>query len=100
VSLEPLLDLTKKVTPWIWTETQTKAFETLKMLMCSKPILTQPQYDKPFVVHTDASAYGVGRHNSYRTERSTPKKPSKPHLHPIAYYSAMFTPTERKLQYL
>jgi len=28
--------------------------------MCSKPVLTQPQYDKPFVVHTDASAYGMG----------------------------------------
>src|SRR5712675_591411 len=24
-----------------------------------------------------------------------PQKPSKPHLHPIAYYSATFTPTER-----
>ena len=57
---QPLLDLTKKATPWIWTEAQTKAFETLKTLMCSKPVLTQPQYDKPFVVYTDASAYGVG----------------------------------------
>jgi len=52
----PLLDLTKKATPWIWEEAQTKAFETLKMLMCTKPVLTQPQYDKPFVLHTDASA--------------------------------------------
>jgi len=24
-----------------------------------------------------------------------PQKPSKPRLHPIAYYSATFTPTER-----
>jgi len=29
---QPLLDLTKKATPWIWTEAQTKAFETLKTL--------------------------------------------------------------------
>jgi len=49
----PLLDLTKKATPWVWTEAQMTAFETLKKLMCSKPVLTQPQYDKPFVVHTD-----------------------------------------------
>ena len=37
-----------------------KPFETLKMLMCTKPVLTQPQYDKPFVLHTDTLAYGVG----------------------------------------
>src|SRR5712672_4360949 len=54
----PLLDLTKKVTPWVWAEAQMKAFETLKTLMCTKPVLTQPQYDKPFVLHTNASAYG------------------------------------------
>jgi len=36
----PLLDLTKKATPWIWTEAHTKAFEMLKTLMCSKPVLS------------------------------------------------------------
>jgi len=30
----PLLDLTKKTTPWHWDEPQFKAFETLKSLMC------------------------------------------------------------------
>jgi len=90
----PLLDLTKKATPWVWTEAQTTAFKTLKKLMCSKPVLTQPQYDKPFVVHTDASAYGVGA-ILLQAGDINPQKPSKPHLHPIAYYSAKFTPTER-----
>src|SRR5882757_911641 len=90
----PLLDLTKKVMPWIWMEAQTTAFETLKKLMCSKPVLTQPQYDKPFVVHTDASAYGVGTILLQEGDIN-PQKPSKPRLHPIAYYSATFTPTER-----
>jgi len=90
----PLLDLTKKVTPWVWTEAQTKAFETLKRLMCSKPVLTQPQYDKPFIVHTDASAYGVGAILLQEGEIN-PQKPSKPRLHPIAYYSATFTLMER-----
>jgi len=62
--------------------------------MCSKPVLTQPQYDKPFVVHTDASAYGVGTILLQEGDIN-PQKPSKPRLHPIAYYSATFTPTER-----
>src|SRR5712672_1239557 len=90
----PLLDLTKKATPWVWTADQTKAFETLKWLMCSEPVLTQPQYDKPFVVHTDASAYGVGA-ILLQVGEINPKNPLKPRLHPIAYYSATFTPTER-----
>src|SRR5712675_1224823 len=90
----PLLDLTKKATPWAWTADQTKAFETLKWLMCSKPVLTQPQYNKPFVVHTDASAYGVGA-ILLQAGEINPKNPLKPRLHPIAYYSATFTPTER-----
>jgi len=90
----PLLDLTKKATPWVWTEAQTTAFEMLKRLMCSKPVLTQPQYNKPFVVHTNVSAYGVGAILLQEGEIN-PQKPSKPHLHPIAYYSATFTPMER-----
>jgi len=91
---QPLLDLMKKATPWIWEEAQTKAFETLKMLMCMKPVLTQPQYDKPFVLHTNASVYGVGAILLQEGDIN-PQKPSKPRLHPIAYYSATFTPTER-----
>jgi len=90
----PLLDLMKKATPWTWTAAQTVAFETLKKLMCSKPVLTQPQYDKPFVLHTDASAYGVGAILLQEGEVN-PQKPTKPRLHPIAYYLATFTPTER-----
>ena len=90
----PLLDLTKKAIPWAWMKAQTKAFETLKMLMCMKPVLTQPQYNKPFILHTDASAYGMGTILLQKGDIN-PSKPLKPHLHPIAYYSATFTPTER-----
>src|SRR5712671_7537357 len=62
------------------------------MLMCTKPVLTQPQYDKPFVLHTDASAYGVGAILLQEGDIN-PQKSPKPRLHPIAYYSATFTPT-------
>src|SRR5260370_2253837 len=56
----PLLDLTKKTTPWHWDQPQFKAFETLKTLMCQKPVLLQPNFAKRFYLQTDASAYGVG----------------------------------------
>ena len=56
----PLIELTKKATPFHWHEAQHKAFETLKTIMCRKPILQQPNYEDPFFLATDASAYGVG----------------------------------------
>ena len=30
------------------------------MQMCSSPVLTQPNFDKQFILQVDASAYGVG----------------------------------------
>jgi reverse transcriptase-like protein len=100
----PLLDLTKKATNWHWGPEQTKAFETLKTLMCHKSILTQPDFDKHFYLQMDASAYGMGAILSQAAgpnpstndlDNNLPHKNSKPKLHPIAYYSATFTPTER-----
>jgi hypothetical protein len=56
----PLIELTKKTTPFHWREAQIKAFKTLKTLMCARPILRQPDYTKPFFLATDTSAYSVG----------------------------------------
>ena len=72
-----------------------KAFEMLnaKTIMCQKPILRQPNYDDPFFLLTDASAYGVGAVLSQEGETNPRSK--KPFLHPIAYYSSTFIPAER-----
>ena len=56
----PLLDLTKKTTPWHWGEAQHKAFEELKTQMCGSLVLIQLDIDKQFTLYVDASAYGVG----------------------------------------
>ena len=61
--------------------------------MCQRPILRQPQYDKPFYLATDASAYGVGA--VLLQEGELNPRTNKLTQHPIAYYSATFTPTER-----
>ena len=89
----PLIELTKKAVPFHWSEAQLKAFETLKSLMCSRPVLKQPDYTRPFFLSTDASAYGVGAVLSQEGE--TNPRTKKPTQQPIAYYSATFTPTER-----
>ena len=74
-----------------------KAFETLKTRMCAKPVLRQPDFNKRFFVQTDASAYGVGAILSQEGEIPYDlTKTTQPKLHPIAYYSATFTPTQQK----
>jgi hypothetical protein len=72
-------------------------FEELKTRMCKSPVLMQPNFNKRFYLQTDASAYGVGAILSQEGENTTPslQKRTKPTLHPVAYYLATFTPTER-----
>ena len=89
-----LLDLTIKTTPWHWGNDQQKLFEQLWNQMCEKPVLQQPDFTKKFFVHLDALAYGVRAILSQEGESST-SNPSKPCLHPVAYYLATFTATER-----
>ena len=91
---QPLLDLTKKAVVWAWDKPQQCTFEELKTWMCSWPVLTQPNFDKPFFLQTDASTYGMGTILSQEGEHHAVAS-QKPKLHPITYYSATFTPTER-----
>jgi RNase H-like domain found in reverse transcriptase/Reverse transcriptase (RNA-dependent DNA polymerase)/Integrase zinc binding domain/Chromo (CHRromatin Organisation MOdifier) domain len=91
----PLLQLTHLSTPWTWGETEEEAFETLRKAMTDKPVLRQPDFTKPFVLLTDASAYGVGAILSQEGGSNNLNTNKKPRLHPVAYYSATFTETER-----
>jgi hypothetical protein len=56
----------------------------------------QPDFEEKFYLQTDASAYSIGAILSQRGKTSpTLGRCFKPTTHPIAYYSATFTPTER-----
>lgn len=57
---KPLNNLLKKGVPFHWTDTQQKAFETLRDKICNKPILQYPDFSKPFLITTDASDYALG----------------------------------------
>lgn len=89
----PLIELTKKATPFHWEEWQINAFEHLKTLMCSRPILCQPDYTKQFLLAMDVLAYSMGAVLLQEGENNP--RTRKPTQHPVAYYSATFTPTER-----
>ena len=56
-----LTSLTKAKTGFKWTTLEQDAFEKLKEVVCSQPMLKLPDFTKPFEIHIDASnvAYGV-----------------------------------------
>jgi hypothetical protein len=93
----PLLNLTKKATPWHWEQWQQEAFDKLKQQMTSLPVLMQPDFDKKFYLQVDTSAYGMGTILLQEGKHTTPSllKRTKPVLNPIAYYSATFTSVKR-----
>jgi len=52
--------LTKKDEKWRWEEAQQKAFNELKQIFMTKPVLAAPDLDKEFRVEADASNYATG----------------------------------------
>ena len=90
---QPMIQLTQKNIPFIWDQSCTCMFEHLKTLMCSKPILHQPDYTKAFFLAMDTSAYGMGAILSQEGELNP--RTQKPMLCPVAYYSNTFTPMEQ-----
>jgi len=56
----PLNYLLGKDIPYQWTEKQQIAFDRLKGMLIKAPILAYPDFEKPFIVYTDASGTGVG----------------------------------------
>ena len=58
--VKPLTLLLKKDVPFAWTETAERAFDTLKNVLCTQPLLQYPDFLKPFIITTDASDFAVG----------------------------------------
>src|SRR4051812_10709340 len=56
----PLNDLTKKGVPFVWGVAQDLAFDELKRLLTSAPLLALPDFAKQFEVECDASGIGIG----------------------------------------
>lgn len=56
----PLTCLTQKNKKFEWSEECQNAFNTLKHLLTTAPVLSYPSTTDKFILDTDASAYGVG----------------------------------------
>ena len=51
--------LTRKDVKWVWEESQQKAFDELKGVFTTKPVLAAPDLDKEFRIEADASNYAT-----------------------------------------
>ncbi|GAU32562.1 hypothetical protein TSUD_218200 [Trifolium subterraneum] len=80
---KPLTDLLKKDN-FVWNEEEISAFSSLKQTLITAPVLTLPDFNKKFVVETDASGKGIGA------------VLMQDH-HPIAYISKSLGPMQQAL---
>ncbi|KAE8914609.1 hypothetical protein PF003_g1831 [Phytophthora fragariae] len=58
--MAPMTKLLRKSVEWEWTEAQQTAFEYVKEVLTTKPLLIYPDFRLPFRVVTDASITGLG----------------------------------------
>ncbi|GBG68801.1 hypothetical protein CBR_g3341 [Chara braunii] len=52
--------LLRKNPPWAWTPLHEDAFRALKKAVTCAPVLQLPNFDRPFILTTDASDFAVG----------------------------------------
>ena len=81
-----LNDLTKKNQKWAWGSNEEAAFQTLKDVCTSYPVLRTPDWSKQFVLETDASGYALGAVLMQEFEDG---------LHPVAFHSCSLLPAEK-----
>ena len=62
----------------VWTAAFDKAFNALKNLLVSTPVLSSPDLEKTLILQTDTSIYGVGAVLSQTDGEGLD--------HPVAYY--------------
>lgn len=83
----PLTKLTTPI-PFVWSLEAGSAFNRLKTLFTTAPVLTHPNPSKQFIVKVDASDTGVGAVLSQRSSQGQK-------LHTCAFYSRRLTAAER-----
>ena len=75
--------LTAATTPWRWTDQHQQAFDEMKRVITRKTLLTYPDFNEVFEIHTDASLYQLGAGISQKGK-------------PIAFYSRKLNPAQTR----
>lgn len=84
----PLSALTSPKVSFQWSQSSSEAFQRLKKLFTTAPVLTLPSVDQQFVVEVDASSSGVGAVLSQRSGMDNK-------IHPCAFLSRRLSQAER-----
>ena len=84
---EPISKMLKQTETFSWDEEKQKVFDYLKNVLTSETVLARPNFDHPFILHTDGSALGLGAVLSQRINKIE---------RPIAYASRRTSATEEK----
>jgi len=82
-TLAPLTDLCGHKKKFVWSDIQEAAFNKMKDIMAQDTMITYPQFDKPFVVYTDASEKQIG---GVVTQENKP----------LGFFSKKLTDTQRR----
>ena len=87
----PLFNLTKNDVKWLWSQEEQLAFDTLKGLVTSAPILTSPDNSRPFRIEADSSDFATGAVLSQRSVIDGK-------WHPVAFLSKSLLEVERNYE--
>ena len=79
---EPLTNLLKKSTKFKWNDKCKDAFDRLKAILKSAPVLLAPDFDKCFKLAVDASDVGIGAVRLQEDNNGID--------HPVCYFSKKF----------
>jgi hypothetical protein len=83
----PLVTLTKKDQPFLWTPECTNALDSLISIILDNPALHQPDLSRPFFLQVDASAFATGAILTQKDERGK-------HV-AVGFHSQTFNEAER-----
>ena len=89
ISLEELKKMDVTLPKFVWESEHQKAFDALKLALTTAPVLGYPDFEREFILKTDASLRGLGAVLSQVDDQG------KTHI--IAYTSQKLRPSERSM---
>lgn len=83
----PLTNLLSQSKVFEWSSECQSAFDAVKTLLCSAPVLSAPNFSRPFKLEVDASEVGAGAVLIQEDVTGID--------HPVCYFSRKFTKSQR-----